>query len=90
MGSLALRIFLARTTKLNAFGGCANCSYYNDENRLDKIIPYIKSLLIINLNFVEIIVVSPNSPTHVFGPEMSPVLAVRVFAFLDFSQQCPE
>ena len=41
MRGLALRIVLARTTILNAIGGCALSSY---ENRSHEMIGYIKSL----------------------------------------------
>ena len=57
---------------------------------------YYQTLLILNiilptnLKFIGTIILSTNSPTHVLGPEMSPALAVRVVAFLDLSQQCPE
>ena len=87
MRGLALRIVLARTTILNAIGGCALSSY---ENRSHEMIGYIKSLTDINLTFIGIIVLSTNLLGHVFGPEMRPVLEVRVVAFTDLSQQFPE
>ena len=92
MRGLALRIVLARTTILNAIGGCALSSY---ENRSHEMIGYIKSLtdlfyIPINLTFIGIIVLSTNLLGHVFGPEMRPVLEVRVVAFTDLSQQFPE
>ena len=89
MRGLALRIVLARTTILNAIGGCALSSY---ENRSHEMIGYIKSLTdsLLNLTFIGIIILSTNLLGHVFGPEMRPVLEVRVVAFADLSQQCPE
>ena len=88
MRGLALRIVLARTTILNAIGGCALSSY---ENRSHEMIGYIKSLTdSLNLTFIGIIILSTNLLGHVFGPEMRPVLEVRVVAFTDLSQQFPE